>query len=596
MRNPFLLIALLFSLVLSACSNPDSDQNTTSGTINVHDFVPDFLPHEVENPEVLPRERAYTFPCPAAPGEWSNCAIDRRVADGYSIPEMPPLEEGQQTPDAEPWMQAALGNLAGGKRDGMVFTEFPATMLTQSGGANPAYLCVNDDGVYDSCPAELNLPHVPDQVTALALEYINGDDKPDLLIVSIEGMDENYMSMVAGLYPDKIRAGLKLYFYSQEWDEEDMFPHWVDKTEDVGLSDAIPLPCIPMNVQFADLNRDLVPEVVFGGYACPPTVFTWENERLVYEPDWLPPDIDTNAGVFTAPREDGTQNLFLVAYDGSERNDPENGGTSCWRGDIMNWTQVSCPGLGGSPMGFTLFDSNKDGVLEVASSDVGSDDVCTASRVAGPTESVACFGSSWMLPESMQTLAGPTRHNVSWAVNAFEDYVVYIEGYEHAYEEVRDLEHAVPWTQWPQQLHLYRFSDNGETWERVHDDALDANVQERGLIGPVDINGDSCVDLVPLPVGLTDMRALINGTCAAGTQEVAFRNGPYGAYGSMVLMIAGETRQATVISSSGGTAGFSPPVKSIPPHVTSLEVHWTNGDVTTVERDHEGHFPSLISL
>jgi hypothetical protein len=540
--------------------------------------------------------RSYQFPCPATPGEWSNCAIDRRTVTEYLIPQPEdlPLVAGVAAAGSDPMMTASIGNLTGGLGLDLVFSDSLGVTTTEDGGSNPGYLCVNGDGEYGPCPSELDLPTVTGQVMAVAIEYLNGDESPDMMILSLQARTSELGDVMQHLYTDGIDAPTKLSFYSQESENGDSLPHWIDRSEEVGLGAAFTLPCAAANIQLIDLDHDMVPEVILGGYACAPFAFQWDDGQLVQRFDMLPSAIGTNTGVFTTQRPDRTQNLFLISYDGYDRGAPRHGGSTCWRGEPHDWTAVRCPEFGGSPMGITFLDPNKDGLLEVASSDTNGDRFCAEGYIDNDV-SIGCFDASWQLPGNFQTLAGVNRHSLSWAVGAWSDYMVQVQGYEHSLEPDPTTHELIPWHNWPQQIHLYQASPDGTSWTRVHNPAVDADVQERGLIGPMDLNGDGCSDLLPLTVGVTNLRALIDGTCAEGTQEVAFRSGSYGAYGTQVVMLSDGQRQATVIGSSGGVAGFTPPVKSVGPHITLLEVYWTSGEVTVVGRNAQGRFPDTIT-
>jgi hypothetical protein len=545
-----------------------------------------------------PQASSLRFPCPATAGSWTSCAIDRREAPGYAIsdPDDLPLVRGVSLDKPDPMVTAAVGDLSGGLGRDIVFSDSVAAATTEDGGSNPGYLCVGDDGAYGPCPDALGLPTVEGQVMAVALEHIDGDERPDLLILHLEmATDEVGGAVREMLAGNEASVPLRLSLFSQERESDLALPHWVDRSGEVGLGEAFDFSCVAENFQLIDLDRDLVPEVVIGGQGCEPVVFAWDGGQLALRPGMLPAAVGTKAGVYTAPRPDGSQSLFLMSYDGAERGVPTYGGSTCWRGEPYAWTPVLCPAFGNSPMGLAFLDPDKDGRLEVASSDTNGDRFC-AQGFVDDTVSIGCYESSWQLPGNFETLAGESRHSLSWNVGAWGDHMVQVQGFEHALEPDPDTGELIAWHDWPQQIHLYEASPDGAGWTRVHNAVTDADVQERGLVGPLDLNGDGCSDLLPLPVGLTDMRALIDGTCAVGTQEIAFRSGNQGAYGSEVVLLSDDgARQATVIGSTGGVAGFTPPVKSVGPDVTQLEIHWTSGAVSVVGRDAQGRFPDVIA-
>jgi len=545
-----------------------------------------------------PQERPARFPCPATPGAWSTCAIDRHLAAGYAIPEPEdlPLARGVSMQKADPALTAAVGDLSGGLGRDLVFSDAVGAFTTEEGASNPGYLCVGDDGAYGACPDELGLPTVRGQVMAVALEHIDADERPDLLILSLEATNQDLgLAVQQMLTGNEANLAMRLSLFSRGWESDGGLPRWSDHSGEVGLGELFAMSCLPENLQLLDLDRDLVPELVLGGQGCAPVVFAWDGGILAPKPGMLPDVTGTKAGVYTAPRADGSQSLFLMSYDGAERGVPRYGGSTCWRGEPYAWTQVLCPEFGNSPMGLAFLDPDKDGRLEVASSDTNGDRFC-AQGFEDDTVSIGCYESSWQLPGNFETLAGETRHSMSWTVGAWGNYLVHVQGFEHALEPDPVTGEMISWHDWPQQIHLYEASPDGAGWTRVHNPVTDADVQEHGLVGPLDLNGDGCSDLLPLPVGLTDMRALIDGTCAAGTQEIAFRSGNQGAYGSEVVLVSDDgARQATVIGSTGGVTGFTPPVKSVGPDVSQLEIHWTSGAVSVVGRDAQGRFPDVIT-
>jgi hypothetical protein len=543
-------------------------------------------------------------------GTWAQCPVDRSNAQGYQSPAVPASYETQD-PRSAPTTVGTVGNLAGHANDGLVFSDVAEALPTEAGGSNPGYLCASGSGGYGPCPDALGLPSVPGTVVATALGNLDLDATPDLLIVAIETSGSFYEE-ARRVFSEGVPLAMRLHVSSQAWREGDALPHWEDRSASLGLGTPFAVDCVPTNLQMFDLDLDGDAEVILGGRGCHPWVFAWEDQGLVRKEGWLPSGMTaSNSGIFPGPALDGRLLVHAMDRSGFDTNPQDPTLSSCWSGVATGptslWTAFLCPSLGGSPMGFASVDLDRDGQFEAASSDVGADRVCTNTLVSMGIPS--CFDSTASLPPaSRQTLAGPQRPNVSWSVTSTTQgntvCVYYLEGYEHAREDERlpsgmqpppeGLQSDVPWTAWPQELHVFCTEDGGATWAPVHNPVTDAPVQERGhvLFDP----GTACPGLLTLPVGLTAMR-VVSTPCTAGTQGITFYNRHgQAAYGAHVLLHRTDgSRQAQMIVANGGEQGFGPPVAFIDPTVEQLEVHWTDQTVTTVTRDTTtGAFPHTV--
>jgi hypothetical protein len=126
----------------------------------------------------------------------------------------------------------------------------------------------------------------------------------------------------------------------------------------------------------------------------------------------------------------------------------------------------------------------------------------------------------------------------------------------------------------------------GPRWAPTPIDALGPNVDVRGLIGPTDLNGDACPDVVGLPafaqhiLPSTGIHLWMNGTCTTPGRRVELRSrvSDQPAFGSLVTVRSGEERYTMGVASGGGAGSHrSSADLDIPEDVEEIEVVWPSG-------------------
>lgn len=592
-----LLGSLILVLGLNACTTDDVEQVTeTDSAIAVSETDLDTAASDTDTGDTADTGSTYdpdpSF-CNAPTGEWTSCPIDRSAATGYIVPTL-----NRSIPFAEYGLNAAPIDA---DNDG----DYDLVFADEFVGSGVGFLC-NENGALGACSSDLHLPVIEGSTGPLLAEDANGDGDVDLFVTSYIlplGMDfeDLLMELFSNPEVNPFEADVDMGFEIRAFTRH--AGTWVEKTSDWGFDEPFMLGFVQVsNISLQDTNMDGQPELIVGRLPGAPMVWEWDGGTWVKDMSLLPmgSNVSSQTGVFMSPVSAVTSDreLYIVNYGGRDYG-MNDGGSTCWYGSPDHWEERPCPStFSGSPMGMSLGDFNRDGRLDHITTDIGTVHVCIS---AGPFAGLDCADDSANLRTAVKpqeaTLWGEPYHPIFWGTLIHRDLLFFVNGFEHTVEhESYGPLLAGKWFDElsPMQLLVVRVNADG-SYTRVQNAAFDEGVHERGIIGPLQFNpSDRCPSIMPLPVGLTPLRVLADGTCPEGTQVVQFRYGNAPAYGSGVMMLGPDGQRHLAIVNGTSYRGFTPPVLEIGPEVTSLEVTWTTGEVTTVNRLKNGRFPDVI--